>query len=100
MNEARHTPGPWRVNPRGSDIWNIESEKTGEHIARVSSSMQPGGRFDDDARLIAAAPDLLSALEGCLRDMRSMRISNDCDPVNTYSMDAARAAIAKARGEA
>lgn len=46
---ARHTPGPWRINPgagevRGAD-WNVI-------VADVAS--------DADARLIAAAPDLFA----------------------------------------
>ena len=48
---------------------------------------------DDDARLIAAAPELLEALENLERTAGLPAMSDD--PVRV----AARAAIAKARGE-
>ena len=51
--KATHTPGPWRVLPTNDCV--IESEKHGNialvNLARMSSA---------DARLIAAAPDLLA----------------------------------------
>lgn len=47
-----------------------------------------------DARLIAAAPDLLAALEALLSVCRE-----ELDPARTPEMSAARAAIKKARGE-
>jgi hypothetical protein len=83
---TKHTPGPWRVNPganevRGAD-WNVI-------VADVGS--------DADARLIAAAPDLLGMLElmaaqhfcGCRHPAcNRCRDDDDCADV-----------IAKAKGE-
>ena len=50
---------------------------------------------DDDARLIAAAPDLLAALEEALPF-----IDNTFAPGADVADEQARAAIAKAKGEA
>ena len=51
--KVAHTPGPWRVSPTNDCV--IESEKHGNialvNLARMSAA---------DARLIAAAPDLLA----------------------------------------
>ena len=73
-----HTAGPWRVNPgagevRGGD-WNVI-------VADVAS--------DADARLIAAAPDLLDAV---VRLLDAVARGDH----KAKAIDAARAAIAKA----
>ena len=51
--KVAHTPGPWRVSPTNDCV--IEIEKHGNialvNLARMSAA---------DARLIAAAPDLLA----------------------------------------
>ena len=62
-----------------------------------------GLKGEDRARLIAAAPDLLAALEGMIRS-HAPTINGLCKICRHYGDDceanAARAAIAKARGEA
>ena len=50
----QHTPGPWYLNPRG---WVVQS--TGDIVTRLECS----NNKEADARLIAAAPELLAALE-------------------------------------
>jgi hypothetical protein len=54
MNTHTHTPGPWHVNPRGFIV-----QSTGDIITRLECS----NNNDNDARLIASAPELLSALK-------------------------------------
>ena len=49
---AQHTPGPWYLNPRG---WIVQS--TGDIVTRLECS----NNGEADARLIAAAPELLAA---------------------------------------
>jgi hypothetical protein len=74
---ARHTPGPWR-NCGQYDKLRDEVGATGKAIAvvwtrRAADGLQRRGETDADAegeanaRLIAAAPDLLEALQGLLR---------------------------------
>lgn len=79
--EHKHTPGPWTVNG-GDDVWI--GNRTCVHIGD-----------EDDARLIAAAPDLLEVLKSLL----DMDISYRRGPVVQEAVEKARAAIAKATGE-
>lgn len=68
---SKHTPGPWYVSgirvsqpPRiGRDtrIINIGSDDDGTYLAMVFFDMETG-RGQADARLIAAAPELLAVL--------------------------------------
>ncbi len=67
---TKHTPGPWTVGKRVKSKSRINSN-TWDGLAKVVTRM----RFADsdtpeglaNARLIAAAPDLLSALIGLVR---------------------------------
>lgn len=86
---TKHTPGPWEATcPRGKN-WFIRQSETGEYIFE---SNQYGSMREADARLIAAAPDLLDALKEYLA-WGAMTASD------RYLFDAKfRAAIAKAEG--
>ena len=81
-----YTPGPWKVE--GVDIYAPAPANVRPHIARVIY----GGK--SDARLIAAAPDLLEALTdlvgGC---------GKEGDLFSGEAMAKARLAIAKAEGK-
>jgi hypothetical protein len=85
MSEA-HTPGPWKIVNRT----DVQSEPIGG-LAYVSTAGARGRTLDEaiaNAHLIAAAPDLLAALEFIDRN-------NAVDRTSTRML---RAAIAKARG--
>ena len=59
-----HTPGPWAAPTdiaRGRTRCLVLSSR-GDQIARVNDYRE---EFAADARLIAAAPDLLEALQSC-----------------------------------
>ncbi|HDZ38150.1 MAG TPA: hypothetical protein ENH62_07680 [Marinobacter sp.] len=64
-----HTPGPWNLNggpnptnPRHYTVYvKPEGPETVEHICSVSDRMSPD--WKTNAKLIAAAPKLLEALE-------------------------------------
>jgi len=93
-----HTPGPWHLNPRG---WVVQS--TGDIVTRLECS----DNKEADARLIAAAPDLLAALAGCADALREAgkdfaQANKLAARPNLYELheQAARAAIAKATGGA
>ncbi len=85
---TKHTPGPWEV----FDTICIGVMSTPRECDVAHCSGHDSGRSRDEelanARLIAAAPDLLTALE---------RILSYDDQVE--GAEAARAAIAKAKGE-
>ena len=93
-----HTPGPWVVfhNAAGyadgikaPNARNDVAGVVGQQITRAQSVSYPSSAEGAaNAHLIAASPDLLAALEGVLR------VSDR----QTAEYDAARAAIAKARG--
>jgi len=95
MSEFKGTPGPWMIK-KEYDSWSIRKKGS---TKRHSSGFQTyrevceevGSKFD--AKLIAAAPDLLQALNGLLFAYE--------DPGNSGSTHddkvlAARTAIAKA----
>ena len=84
-----YTPGPWTVSI--SDDARIEDRITTADGAPVFV-----GRFVnyDNARLMAAAPDLLAALR-----MIQEAASGHVPLVNGWVLSVARAAITKATGE-
>jgi hypothetical protein len=104
---SAHTPGPWRAIPPEEQGSHFRSWIVGRGTATLVSVMNASGATaynEADARLIAAAPDLLMALEDavhlfeqCQPYLADARVSSL--PVR-ISLDAARAAIAKARGGA
>ena len=97
---AQHTPGPWVYrrsfdSSARRDIWTA-ADATGHRELVATIPDADGDHINADARLIAAAPDLLAAL----RDMvGAYQRHFDVMPVawQTYD-DIARAAIAKATG--
>jgi hypothetical protein len=97
MNTTKHTPGPWQVSPHS----NITSKSL--VVAKVE---QMPGNYESEkqanARLIAAAPDLLFALEACMENMEGMLgISDFGSPTEgDFPLAIVRAAIAKAKGGA
>ena len=84
---AKHTPGPWRVNAPASVV-SID----GLHVCDVNGYGATDERKRADAVLISAAPDLLAALEYIM--------AWDSNWTVEQARTMARAAIAKARGEA
>lgn len=92
----KHTPGPWFVDHKSPFLVRAGDDIDGRHIAHIGPANYTP-RFDVDepnAKLIAAAPDLLEALEYCLDCLGDeFALPSDCQST-------ARAAIARARGEA
>jgi len=90
---SKHTPGPWDVfgaQDSGSDKWRaLTVSQASMPFMRVCFMPSDGTEtIMANATLIAAAPDLLAALQGVLR------VADRA----TDEFDAARAAIAKATG--
>ena len=82
-----YTPGPWRVDHSGPCHIGIidENERT---IAFCALQSEDAGEDESNSCLIAAAPDLLAALERLAHPM-----ADDDD------LDYAREVIAKAKGQ-
>ena len=83
-----HTPSPWHYET-GDDGAVIY---TGFTIAKIPID---GSDWQSNAHLIAAAPDLLAALEAALTAVEYYHEHEGCDAM----LDQARAAIAKAQIE-
>ena len=67
MSETKHTPGPWQTDESGHRIeWSNWIIANGVMIAAVTETSQAPEISDANARLIAAAPDLLGALSDIL----------------------------------
>lgn len=97
MSENKHTPGPWQVEfahtqqSSGIVYWQVHDGSD----AIACNQFCAAGNAEANARLIAAAPDLLGALKEILESPESQENSYDCFQ---GLKDLARAAIAKAEG--
>lgn len=91
---TQHTPGPWFIDIESEKLWDICVDR-GEDLWVVVQMTQAVGSTaltaEDiaNARLIAAAPDLLEALKAVLSEVEGCCCSSE---------RRARAAIAKATG--
>ncbi len=88
MKQAAHTPGPWLVTKTPAGKAKIVDDN-GFSIANATSGSY--AQQEIDARLIAAAPDLLAALQKVLSAAEN-------GPRREIFADIAREAIAKATG--
>jgi hypothetical protein len=109
----KHTPGPWRVLPKWDERTNGRLVYANNAGNSVASALYLGGTEEAtaNARLIAAAPDLLAALQTSLgrmndgHDLRHgwwLQAFPDCRARTAelrQAIDKARAAIAKATGQ-
>ena len=104
MNEFKGTPGPWATKRISGAVhvyrlYKDGSGVTGPH-AKVSCDM-PGQKDEEDAnaRLIAAAPELLEAVSAFLCYVDSEDDDTESMLQFADALDKARAAHAKALGE-
>ena len=96
MSESKHTPGPWEaIHYAGTDAY---SDVVAGRVALVDGSHSNPLLSPEDARLIAAAPDLLEALEDCMALLLSENAWQVGDARRIAAINA-RAAILKAKGE-
>jgi hypothetical protein len=96
---AEHTPGPWSYGQVGDDCFTLFFDDSGDGCGdgEVYISDAADDNSEANARLIAAAPDMLEALEGLLKNApRPKSIRKDFS--YTLYLEAAKTAIAKARG--
>lgn len=114
---TKHTPGPWFLDGNGkiwrrppSELYERGGGVAGDHPVaqafRGHSSWEQGFPVEANARLIAAAPELLEALQSALQAFESiideMTVGERYTNAGQYLIDAvpeARAAILKATGE-
>lgn len=90
MSEGKHTPGPWRYGACAI----VGADNASVVYCELARPMKV-----EDARLIAAAPELLEHLKNITtRFERCMRFDGNADWAIQEATKAARAAIAKAEG--
>jgi hypothetical protein len=97
----KHTPGPWLYAQEGLDAFGIVQPDGHSIVHLVALHNSTGARhLPANARLIAAAPDLLEALTKLL-DMHERCDAGFAPHVELRFAirDMARAAIARATGE-
>lgn len=61
----KHTPGPWKIIDHGEDTISITDAVQDEGVCVVGSAYERT-TIKANAKLIAAAPELLDALVNCL----------------------------------
>ena len=106
-----HTPGPWRVGGTSGNTGEAEEIAAGLRIiawtADTYNEDEDEGEVTDEdranARLIAAAPELLAACTAVANDCERVIDGDDCSGMSDAELfgaflDTLRAAIAKAEG--
>lgn len=91
MEKTSYTPGPWRVNDLFKNIVGVYVETEKDQICEFHTDTP---NVDANARLIAAAPELLEALI----ELCDLIKDGDYD-FDSFSLQPAKRAIAKATGE-
>ena len=112
---SAHTPGEWRVSPLdgrtcGPSRLLVTSGTTIAQMQAVAIVTLRTGETDANARLIAAAPELLDALKGCEAVLATsaadaFQVTRQLSDVELGKLwiavtEQARTAIAKAEGQA
>ena len=101
---SKHTPGPWSYTvdkDRGWDFKLTADHGKTEIVSGCGCCDSPWVSCEADARLIAAAPELLEALENIVKLGEPGRIYElkELGTLVGGMLSIARAAIAKAKGE-
>ena len=108
MSEAKFTPGPWIVDSkwpahRSHHCISAAVGQPREHraMAQVVTNIdgEPYSEGMANARLISAAPDLYEALENAVFQIEYPHDKFKETGTGNHALTAARAALAKARGE-
>ena len=99
MSNTKHTPGPWNVTDViEGNVYPMSTMRSLNVNGMVLAHINAHYDGEANARLIAAAPELLAALRLCV-----LKFSQLQDTEMTLGMaralDEARAAIAKAEGQ-
>lgn len=99
-----YTPGPWTIEEYGDDdapslVIHKDTETRVCFMATPGSHGDPAA-IEEDARLIAAAPEMLAALKNAIEqsDKRQVSVFYGRTPECQDAYDRCIAAIAKAEG--
>lgn len=92
-----HTPGPWEIHQRWPNYHGAEIRAGNISLADLRCNGHNERHGEANARLIAAAPELLDALQKLVAFMADDEPYDD--PISATLFDKAINAIAKAIGE-
>lgn len=95
----KHTPGPWEISGNSFDVM---TSQTGHGIATVHNWNKKDGENNANARLIAAAPELLDLAKEALAQLEKMDFTLSANwngSLKTNIRLLLSAAIAKAEGQ-
>lgn len=103
---SKFTPGPWKVTHNGyaNAPYLIHHVESGTDVAEVYCDESPDQPTQTaNARLIAAAPEMLDALIFCMQELRQYDNANSPDgpmeEARLFAIKIAKEAIKKAGGE-
>lgn len=96
MTQSKHTPAPWYINQFKGKYYRVSPNEFGcnnkdDYVAHQINN-------ESNAYLIAAAPELLEALEGMMKIKGTWLKGMDGCEISKYP-EMAKKAIKKARGE-
>ena len=105
--KAAHTPAPWLIEwntAQGGEGHYITDSKDMAELSRIAAVLfhdDADGETRSNARLIAAAPQLLEALQTTAANLRSWKAANG-GGIKTFDswLEVVEEAIAKAKGGA
>jgi hypothetical protein len=95
---SKHTSAPWGIGQNAMGHWMITAEESEHHRGYIATLATTNTQSETNARLIAAAPEMLEALEAVapllhwLDQEQNVTIAGDMLPK-------VLAAIAAAKGE-
>lgn len=94
-----HTNGPWFITRDGFSTVYVEARIPGHMIQEVAAcgpTAEGPDQQESNARLISAAPDLLSALKQCLEQLEIVLPASGLVHDERQALINAKAAISKA----
>ena len=95
----KHTPGPWFYDTGKTEALIVEED--GATVAEIRTTYQTTAHrsLEANARLMAAAPDLLAALKKIMLEHDALQMADKKTGDRWPAATLARAAIKKAEGK-
>ena len=108
MSTVKHTPGPWARHPSypwiiKQDLRPIAEAEDGVTVCNTTAHESSGffptpGEGRANACLIAAAPELLDALEELIDIVEDAIAQRSAKDLDSFTLQPAKALVAKAKG--